>query len=410
MPKTITAKMAFNIVDLVRKRDSFEYIQVPKFPIEVVIEVTTTALLATPKPAPSAVFDRLEGVAREKLEEYESTITEELTRIEAKIGKLMTQPGADALKEAEELAQTGTAMVKKALASAEPAAEKVIEDRLKKEAQGDKLLTEARVKTGLKVAAGVISLSANVAKLAATSGAEVTSYVSIAKTLVSLGLEIKQQLKGEETLRKDLRTGVDAFLEMRATTLMQAATRQQLANTEGIPRNPKLAIPFIVKGVMAAGSEVTKDRDAGAIAKEVFDFVFKGIKGKFNDAESARVAYRNHTAKVRQKVDAVSAKADELVQAMKGAKNLKDGVKIGAECMKLKGTVRRMAEALQGAETFLDEMQQVLNAGGMECDDATVLQKLQRLDVSTIFSEGGDLVSNIKGVYDLVSNVAAAVG
>ena len=95
MAKTTSTKRSFKIVDLIRKRDSFEYIEVPKFPVEVVIEVTTTATLTTPKPAPSAVFDRLEEIAREKLEEYESVITSELVKLENKIGDLLAQPGAD---------------------------------------------------------------------------------------------------------------------------------------------------------------------------------------------------------------------------------------------------------------------------------------------------------------------------
>jgi hypothetical protein len=410
MAKTTVAKRAFKIVDLIRERDSFEHIDVPKFPVEAVIEVTTTGTITAPKPAPSAVFDRLESVARAKLEEYETIITEELVKIEAKIRDLMSQPGADALNEAEEMAQTATAVVKKALASAEPAAQEAIEERLKKEAQGDKLLVEARVKTAVKVASGVISVSANVAKLVATAGADVTSYLSIAKTLFSLGLELKQQLKDEEKLRKDLKDGVNAFLEVRTSVIMQALKRQGLTDTGGIPKNPKKAIEFIAKDAMAAGAEVTKGRDAGAVAKEVLDFVVKGVKGKLNDAESCRVAYRNHTAKMRHNVDSVSAKADELMKAMKAAKNLKDGVRIGSECMKLKGTARNLAEGLQTSESFLEEMQEIMRGGGLDCDDSTVVQKLQRLDVSTILTEGGSLVSNIKDVYDLVSNVAAAVG
>src|SRR6266404_1021362 len=409
MAKTTTTKRAFKIVDLIRERESFEYIDVPKFPVEVEIEVTTSGTLTTPKPAPSAVFDRLEDAARKKLEEYETTITEELTRIEKKIRQLMAQPGEEALKEAEQLTQGTTAMVKKALAAAEPAAEKAVEDRLKKEAQGDDLLTEARVKTAVKVASGVISVSANVAKLVATTGADVTSYLSIAKTMVTLGMELNQQLKGEEKLRKDLKEGVDAFLDTRTSVIMQALKRQNLTDTSGIPKNPRLAIQFIAKGVASAGEEVTKGRNAGDVAREVMDFVVKGIKGKLNDAESGRVAYRNHTVKMRQKVDAVSAKADELTKAMKAARNLKDGVKIGSECMKLKGTVRGLGDGLQSAEGFLDEMQEIMKDGGLDCDDSTVIQKLQRLNVSTILSEGGSLVTNIKGVYSLVSNVAQAV-
>src|SRR5438105_7515932 len=220
MAKTTSTKRSFKIVDMIRKRDLFEYIEVPKFPVEVVIEVTTTATLTTPKPAPSAVFDRLEEIAREKLEEYESIITSELVKLENKIGDLLAQPEADSLKEAQQMAEAATVSVRNALACAEPAAQKAIAERLKKEAQGDELLTEARVKTAVKVASGVISVGADVAKLVATLGADVTSYLSLAKTLFSLGLELKQQLKGEEKLRQDLNDGVEAFLDTRASVIM----------------------------------------------------------------------------------------------------------------------------------------------------------------------------------------------
>src|SRR3954447_5615140 len=239
MPKTTTVSKTFKIVDLIRKRDSFKYIEVPKFPVEVEIEVTTSAMLTTPEAAPSAVFARLEGVARAKLEEYETIITEELNKIETKIDKLFEQPGPEAKRQADQMIEATTATVKKALLSAEPAAQKVIEQRLEKEKQGDKLLTEARVKTGLKFTFGVFSLSADAAKLAATAGADVTSYLTIAKTLMDLGLEIKQQLKGEEGLRKDLKDGVQAFLESRESVIMQALKRQKLANVGSIPKNPK---------------------------------------------------------------------------------------------------------------------------------------------------------------------------
>ena len=77
--------------------------------------------------------------------------------------------------------------------------------------------------------------------------------------------------------------------------------------------------------------------------------------------------------------------------------------------MKIKGTVRGLATGLATAETFLDEMQGIMEGGGLECDDLTVLQKLQKLDVSTILESGGELVDNIKEIYDLISNVADAV-
>lgn len=362
MPKTAVAKRTFKIVDLIRKRDTFQYIVVPKFPVEVNIEVTTSSRIGTPKPAPSAVLDRLESAARAKLDEYENIICEECAKIEKKIGELIKNPGDHPEDQPEKMAQTATAMVKNALESAQAAANKAVEDRLKKEAQGDNLLTEARVKTAIKVASGAISLGANVAKLVATVGADVTSYLSIAKTLASLGLELKQQLKGEEKLRKDLKEGVEAFLNTRTSTIVQALTRQNLTSTSAIPKNPKKAIEFIVNGVMAAGQEVTKGRSKKEVAQEVVDFVVKEIKGKLNDAEGARVAYRNHTVKMRHNVDAVSGKADELEKEMKAARSLNDGVRVGAECMKLKGKVRGLAGGLKDAETWLGEMQVIMMA------------------------------------------------
>ncbi len=409
MAKTTTASRVVKIVDLIRKRDRFKYIEIPKYPVEITIEVTTTAMLTTPKPAPSAVFDRLEEAARGEFERYEDIITEELVKIEGKIDKLMEQPGEQARKEAEQMVKTTATVVKNALDSAEGAAQDAVEKRLKKEAQGDALLTEARVKTAFKVGVGVISLSANVAKLVATFGADVTSYLSIAKTLFELGMELKQQLKGEEKLHKDLKAGVDAFLDLRTSIITQALKRQNLTDTSGIPKNPKKAVEFITKGVMAAGKEVTKGRSASDVAKEVLDFVVKGVKSKYDNVEDARVAYRNHTVKMRHKVDDVSAKADELEKAMKAAKTLRDGVKIGAECMKLKGTVRNLATALKTAESFLDDMQEIMKAGGLECDDSTVIQKLKQLDISTILSGGETLASTASDIYDLIKNVAAAV-
>lgn len=409
MAKTTTASRVVKIVDLIRKRDRFKYIEIPKYPVEITIEVTTTAMLTTPKPAPSAVLDRLEEAARGEFERYEDIITEELVKIEGKIDKLMEQPGEQARKEAEQMVKTTATVVKNALDSAEGAAQDAVEKRLKKEAQGDALLTEARVKTAFKVGVGVISLSANVAKLVATFGADVTSYLSIAKTLFELGMELKQQLKGEEKLHKDLKAGVDAFLDLRTSIITQALKRQNLTDTSGIPKNPKKAVEFITKGVMAAGKEVTKGRSASDVAKEVLDFVVKGVKSKYDNVEDARVAYRNHTVKMRHKVDDVSAKADELEKAMKAAKTLRDGVKIGAECMKLKATVRNLATALKTAESFLDDMQEIMKAGGLECDDSTVIQKLKQLDISTILSGGETLASTASDIYDLIKNVAAAV-
>jgi hypothetical protein len=98
--------------------------------------------------------------------------------------------------------------------------------------------------------------------------------------------------------------------------------------------------------------------------------------------------------------------ADKLFAEMKKAPNLKEGVKIGAACMQLKAKVTRLANALDAAVKYLEEAQAVMKDMGLECNDETILQKLAKVDISTILSEGSGLLSNIKDVYDLVDAIA----
>lgn len=402
--KTVTRKV--DIVDLIRDRKLFQYLEVPPMRVVVDIEVITTGLLTEPKPAPSAKLDRLEKAARDVFDDYEKTITQECVKFSKKIDELLKQ-GKE--KEARDMASTVNALVKNALHSSEGAAIKAVDDAKKKESQGDKLLTEARVKTGVKVTFAGISLATQAVKLGASHGADVTAYLSIAKTLVSLAAELQQQLKGEPALRTDLRKGIDAYIAQRNTTVMEAAKANGLTNTSGFPGFPEV-FKFIGEAVIKTGRQVTKGKDAGAIATSVFQFTVKAVTAKFKDVETARQMYRNHTTKMRHHVDKVSTEADKLMAAMKKAPNFKQGIAIGAQCMKVKGQVRVLAGNLDEAVKFLAAMEMAMQGLGLKCDDRTILQKLQAIDTSTIFTEGGGLVANIQSVYSLVETVKAAVG
>ena len=396
----------FKIVDLIRYKTRSPMIEVPKYPVEVVIDVTTSKKIGKPKEVPSAKMDRLEKAARTELERYESIITSEIQKFELKIQGIMATPGPAALKAAEQEAKTVSVMVKNALDSAKGSAITQVEKTLKKEAQGDKLLTEARVKTGVKVGVSVISIGTSVAKLVATAGADVTSYLAIAKKLYSLGQELNQQLKGEKKLRKDLFSGVQAYLKLRETTIMQAARRQGLTDLSGIdPKDPMKAIKAIAEKVKAAGDEILKGRDAKGITKEVFKFIVQGVQNPTDKVKKARVAYRNHVVKMRQKTDSISAQADKLMKAMRAAKTLKEGVKIGAECMNVKRRVRGLGEKHAEADTYLNEIQELLKGNGITIDDQTIIQKLQSFNKATILTEGKELLSNISTVYNFVSQV-----
>jgi hypothetical protein len=406
MAKTTTVKGKVDIVDLIRDRKLFPLLNVPAVRVIVEFEVTTTGLLATPAPAPSAKIERMQEAARRKLDDYEKIITEECAKFNKKIDGLLNEGN---LKEAQSVAATVNTLVKNALASAEAAAQKAVEDAKKKESQGDKLLTEARVKTAVKVTFAGVSLATQATKLAVSYGADVTAYFSIAKTLVQLGLELKQQLKDEPKLREDLRKGLDAYIALRTTKVMEAARANGLTNTSNFPGFPQV-FGYIADAVLKTGSQISKGKDKSQIAQEVLQFTYKGVAAQFKDVETARQMYRNHTTKMRHKVDDVSVQADKLLAAMKKAANLKEGVKIGAECMQVKGKVRVLATALDQAVGFLEAMEQAMQSLGLKCDDRTILEKLKAIDKSTIFTEGADLVSNISGVYSLVQAVSAAVG
>lgn len=405
MPNTTTVTKKLEIVDLIRERKQFDLLDVPKVPVTVTIEVTTSALIGKPTPAPSAKMQRLEDAARKKLEEYEDIITSECGKFNKKIGDLLDQ---GKLKEAIAMAETVNVSVKNALKSAEGAAVKAVEDAKAKEAQGDKLLKEARVKTAVKITFAGVSLATNAAKLAATQGADVTAYISIAKTLLDLGLEINQQLKDEPKLRRDVIDGVRSYMELRETVVMQAAKRSGLTDTSSLPGFPQI-IPAMAQRIVKTGKELTKGKDAGQIAKNILSITISGVKSQFNDVEKARQMYRNHTVKMRHKVDGVSEKADKLMAEMKKATTLKEGVKIGAACMQVKGKVRTLANALAEAQQFLADNEVMMKGLGLECDDRTCIQKIMALDKATIFTEGADLVSNIKAVYNLFQAVKTAV-
>jgi hypothetical protein len=405
MAKTKTTTHKFYVVDLVRNKPKTQFIEIPAYRVDVQIDVTTTGILSAAD-VPSAAMKRLEDAARVALQRYEDVIAAEAGRLDAKIVGLMATPSEKAQSEALALIQGVNQSIRNALASAQGAADKVVDERLKKEAQGDKNLKEARVRTAVKVGGAVISISTAVAKLVATMGADVSSYLAIGKTLVTMGLEINQQIKNEEKLRKDLVDGVQAYISLRGTTLKQAATRQGVDMSGVDISHPLDAIKKIALKVKAGGAEVLKGRDAQGVATEVMDFVVKGIKSKMSDAEKARILYRNHTAKTRERTDALSLKADDLMKATKASKTLKDGVKLGAQCMALKREVSGLATKLTERERFLDEMQRLMQGNGLTIDDRTTIDKLKELDKTTLASSAQEIASNIKSIYELVSALA----
>ncbi|MEI9970951.1 MAG: hypothetical protein WDO73_02250 [Ignavibacteriota bacterium] len=130
-----STKRAFYIVDLVRDRKLFTNLDIPPIRVNITIEVEADV--------PKAKMDRLEKAARERLDDYEKVITKEAEKFNKQIEGLLND---NKLKEAIAAADQSNHAIKNALASAQGAALTAVENAKKQEAQGDKLLIQARVK------------------------------------------------------------------------------------------------------------------------------------------------------------------------------------------------------------------------------------------------------------------------
>jgi hypothetical protein len=396
-----TTKRDFYIVDLIRNRKEFVNLEVPAIRVNISIVVEADV--------PKSKMDRLEKAARDSIDKTEDIVTEILRKHEQKCAEFVAQRK---WKEAMTAAEQVAPLINKAAVVAQSNADKAVEDTKKKEAQGDKLLTEARVKTTVTFIFGGIKVATSVTRIAVSHGGDVHAWYSLVKELYAIGTEIQQQLKDEPQLRKDLANGLKIYIEFRATVVVQAATAQGLTDTSNLPGFPQVIKALADRVVLAAktAKDGVKDKDAGTVFKEIGAFIVKGVTAHYNDVEKARQKYREQTTKMRQKVDAVSAKGDKLFAEMKKQTTLKDGVKIGAQCMQVRGKATALAKLLEDAVSFLDETQTTLQGYGLKCDDSTILQKISALSVTTIFTEGAGIVQNIKAVYDLGTTIASAVG
>jgi hypothetical protein len=183
--------------------------------------------------------------------------------------------------------------------------------------------------------------------------------------------------------------------------VMEAAKKQGLTESLGNIEFPGV-ISLVAGKVVQAAKQVGKNKEPSAVLKEIGDFVVKGVKSKIDDAEKARKAYREETTSMRQKVDSISAKGDKLFAEMKKQTTLKEGVKIGAQCMQVRSKATNLGKLLEDAVRFLDASQTTLEAAGLKCDDATIWQKIQALDKATIFEEGNSIIENVMAIKELV--------
>lgn len=284
MAKTKVTTRKFYVVDLVRYKPKAKFLKIDPTRVDLQIDVTTKGILSASE-VPSSAMDRLEKAARDALESYEKVIGSEVERLETKIQALVDSGDPKQMEAAEKLTQGVNASIRNALALAEGAALKAVEEQLKKEIQGDKTLKEAQFKLAFKIVIGAVSVTPRIAALVASSGADLHAYYSIAKTVCEVGKEIYDYNKGEVKLRKELDEGIQAFISLRGTTPMQAAKRQMVDISGLTITKPVEAMKEIVARVTKAGEEALKGRGPKDVLVEVMDFTVKAIKADMNDVE-----------------------------------------------------------------------------------------------------------------------------
>ncbi|TZG32229.1 hypothetical protein [Agrobacterium sp. B1(2019)] len=348
----------FYIVDLVRNRPKSELVEIPKYPVRMEITVSTN----DKNPPPESLLKRLEEEAREALEAKERGITLYAFIVAKQVNDLLGggKPDVDDHPKAVYIASIANQKIKKLLDSAKADADKKVKERLEREKKDNENLSEARVKTAIFFATSVIKLATNGLKLTASHGADLSAIASIVGTLITLQAMVIQLGKKESQLQKDLEAALSAYIT--------------------------------AKKKVTSPKKTSKDVDNAA--------------GK---AETARKYYRDHLTKFRQKIDLVSVNAGKLQKEMKAATTLKEGVKAGAACMKLKSEVRVMTEILTKREHYLADMQDMFTKNEGKVDDRTVMDKLKAFNRETIFEKATSLsatVGDIKSIFDSIKELA----
>ncbi len=336
--------------------------------------VTVTVTLETKKPAPSSKFDRCVKAADEILNQYQKVISDEIGKLEGKIRDARAKRN---FREMAQLAADTTTSVQGACRAIQSAVDKAVRDRLKREAQGDQNLLEARIIAVVKVTFKVITIAKDASEVAVSGGADVTAWLSLAKSIYVIASMIHELTKGEEKLRKAL---LDAIGSMTTDKQRQLIEHQ-----------------------FADRSKLNKLK---SMAKDVY----RWYKPKADEAEGARKKYRDEVAKMRQHVDSLFSKIDKMQNDLRKARDLKEGVAIGAKLMEMKRKGNVVKERFNKAEEFSDDMAFLMSEAGVEVDDRTILQKLKSLDnLGDIKAAASDIKAAAEDIKSIVENIQKLV-
>src|SRR5207253_1747632 len=113
-----------------------------------------------------------------------------------------------------------------AYASMEAAIKKAVEAQIKREAQGNKNLLEARIVVAAKGTFKVIAIGSDIARLAVSGGADLAAWKSLAKDIGGLAKLIYDQTLGETKIRAALLDAIGKYSTIKQQRFNEAKKAQ----------------------------------------------------------------------------------------------------------------------------------------------------------------------------------------
>lgn len=343
------------------------YDLLPKNPMPVFLKLDSTAVnveiqIETKSPN-SAKTDRWTKVAEAEMANYREIVVDTTAKV---IAKWEGKPVSERKKDAETL----SASINKALLSMEGAIEKAVREQIKREAQGDKNLLEARIAVAAKGTFKVLAIGKDVAEVVVTGAADISAWISLAKDIVALAKIIEDQCKNEPQLRDDLLKSIGSYCTVK----------------------------------QRRWDEEKKAKDWKAKAKLLAKEIWTSQKSLAANTESARKKYRNEVTAMIQKVDGVGGKRDKLQAELKksGQADAK-GIAGGKQMVNLGTAVKTMNTRILECQGFADDMAMLLTEAGVDVDDSTALQKIKKLrDLGSLKEAAKEIYGAAKSLQDII--------
>ena len=300
-------------------------------PVKVAIVVET-------KGEPST---RLEMVLTEVIDKTLDYVAMTLSKGIAAQVKQVQRKGANE----EQLKQLVSKQIDGAETYAKNRVQEAVEKRLEEEASKDQLLLEAKIKLVVQFVKGTISLVKSAGEIVASGGTDVKAWYELISEVKGLTEAILVCFTKDTKLLKELKVARNELEKC----LWELERSTNLAkDTTGLDK--------LFKNLGKLKEWVLWKKQADATT-------------------TSRDNYRNAVFKTRKEIDKLADPIKRMESTMKAAKNLKDGVKIGATLMSVKRSVRLAIADYDAKLDLLKQLDADLKALGAEVDDRTWSKK-----------------------------------